>query len=476
MIIGKDTNAINNELILHTIIANQNCLSLNSDGKNCYSNRITFNYFKAGGDGCYCIVNYGDNNYKQNLPGTLSENTFNGGQCLNADWAVYHTGENDKYNGIHIENKIKGGFVISNGCAIYYPRWAESARDGEYPFYKFDYGMEYGTDFISSVSYAGIYQNGIQLSDIDASDNVEQYKKEDGSTHYIVNSSISAIYGIVRSPGQLGANEATPVLTYDGVLIFGKHILIRPSMERTEEVTGNLDLTVIPQDSKCLPTKFDIKANSDIVLHPSYCAIAYKDFEVSTNGFNCRIYTWNNKLIFDSSNYESGTYKITSSFADKYIRYDGYGEEWNVKRLDVASSGGGNQYVKIGDFTVETASQTVAKSFDKTYKKAFAEIKFAPGTQNSRVYFAFTNTIWSGNIPATDAISTTERYMTVTGESFGDNKIFLNYTAPKALNELGYTMALSNPKAHNINGFTMYCDNGDKLIPAGTTFTVYGIE
>lgn len=302
-----------NDIEINTIIASSHGICFEYLAGGIYQNNIHFNYIKAGGDGCYGIV-YFDS---VGTGGSFSEINFYGGHISNCEWACYDIRGNSKFYNIQVEGNVKGGFYISAGVRIIQPRFAESSRDGSYPFFKFINASNVKID--SSVP--------LSVNEIDLSDNRDYYENASGQRGPAYEVHLGAIQIPLITPRtEVGEDIGVAVLFTNKAYIWGKHLIMTPHMAyRKRVITNILDTRLIDkpkgtyqetwaaaQALSQLPTRFVIdNIDAEIYLHASYCAFGFSEFEVEqANGFTCKIYDVHENLIFDGTDKGDGLYKL----------------------------------------------------------------------------------------------------------------------------------------------------------------------
>lgn len=335
-------NTIRNDLEINSIISSSHGITFESSPVNLYQNTIRFNYIKAGGDGCYGIAYFvtGEN--------FITENNFYGGQIANCDWAVYCAQGNSRYYGIQVEEYVKGGFYITGPVTISNPRWAESGRDGEYPFLKFANDEDAGV-------YINIENNtALAINEIDLSENSDVFAVGGSDLTYAVHEHrISVLnFPITCKNFEVGKDTSTPTIYSMRAYVWGKFLIMTPHMAYRKAVTAEtLDTRLAGQETSesevkalsQLPTKFVVdNINTEIYLHASYCAFGFNEFEVEqANGFTCKIYDVLGNLIFDGTEQGDGLYKFNVYKDATYcetntgglLRRDFLGHYWQVLKL-----------------------------------------------------------------------------------------------------------------------------------------------
>ena len=323
-----------NDLEINTITAVSHGIIFESTPTSIYQNNVRFNHIKAGGDGCYGIAYFvGDGTY-------ITENNFYGGHIQNCDWACYSVAGNSRLMNIEVEGNVKGGFYITGYVNIVNPRWAESSRDGEYPFLKFACLNE-------NNHYITVDNNvALSISDIDLTDNSDFTSNAMPTTETQL-----AILNFPIAHRRFGTNNINTSSSYTHrAYVWGKYLIMTPFMAYQKEVTTEiLDTRLIGQEEteaeiramSQLPTKFIVNnINTDIYLHESYCAFGFNEFEVEqANGFTCKVYDKLNNLIFDGTNKDNGLYKFKvykdathCSNTTGALRVDFLGHYWNVTK------------------------------------------------------------------------------------------------------------------------------------------------
>jgi hypothetical protein len=338
--IGDGMVCTRNSLDINSIVASSHGIEFVSPTSGVCQNVIKFSYISAGGDGCYGI-------YKKDLENDIwcTENTFYGGQIANCDWAVYKIEGNSKLYGIQVEYKVKGGFYITGNSQIIFPRWAESARDGEYPYFKF-----------ASTERAGYSKiiSGIPLSinQIDLSENLDVYYNADGSSRPLHEGYLDTLeFPIMRRTPATGVDTEAGNIYCTKAYVWGKYLIMTPHIAYRKVVTTEeLDTTLIGRTEETqeevnalsqLPTKFVVDTvTTTIKLHSSYCAFGFNEFEVEqTNGFTCTIQDCQGNVIFDGTDKGDGIYRLNvykdadiSKNIAGLLRRDFTGHYWSVTK------------------------------------------------------------------------------------------------------------------------------------------------
>lgn len=328
-----------NSIEINTISSLSHGIVFYKGSKYAHQNTIKFDLIKAGGSGCYGIAVFKNEDYPDCF---IAEMNFYGGQISNCEWAVYKVGGLSRCYGFEIEENVDGGFWTdsSGGIVIYYPRLAESQRDGKLPYFKFE-----------STKNVFIYPScQIAINEIDLSEAIDVFENGSGQEFPLHEQNISIINGIIQSRLVTDTNGDTvyvqPNVYTTKAYLWGKFLIMTPHMSYRKVVTTEtLDLrllgttdepegwfTNMPQ----LPTKFVVdNLDSEIYLHESYCAFGFNEFEVEqVNGFTCKIYDKLNNLIFDGSSHGDGRYKLkVCKDSDKgLLRRDFLAHYWEVTK------------------------------------------------------------------------------------------------------------------------------------------------
>lgn len=330
--VGISYRGDNNKFVCHNdvevndIDSTSHGIVLYNGLKGIYQNKVRFNSIKAGGSGTYGICNLvaeGDS--------WVTENIFYGGQIAHCDWAVYRIAGNSKLYNIQVEDNVQGGFYIIGYVVILYPRLSESARDGSFPYFK----------FLSS-SKTKIYTiEPIHINEIDLSECEETITTAGGTTHPLTEVHFSTIYcPIMNALIETGEDVNTSIIYCDKAYIWGKRLIMTPRTDYRKVVTTEVldtrridtqiteeEVHTLPQ----LPTKFVVNnVNTEIYLHASYCAFGFNKFEVEqANGFTCKIYDYDQNLIFDGTEQGDGIYNITIYKDSELVEQHGnYGSMW----------------------------------------------------------------------------------------------------------------------------------------------------
>ena len=85
-----------------------------------------------------------------------------------------------------------------------------------------------------------------------------------------------------------------------------------------------------------MPTTFEIGcANCEIHLHPSYCFMGIRRFEVvQTEEHQATIYdSYANSVVFDGSAHGAGTFEVSTCIDGDNARINGEGMVWRVRRI-----------------------------------------------------------------------------------------------------------------------------------------------
>lgn len=325
-----------NIIDVNTVVSQSHGIVFYYGSSYAHQNTIRFALIKAGGAGCYGIA-VDDNEYGDSF---ISENNFYGGQISNCEWAVYKVGGNSRCYGFEIEEGVQGGFYIneSGGLAIFYPRHAESSRDGAHAFLKY-IGTENTIVHLSSP---------LAINEIDLTDAIDTFVAG-GNDYPLHEGRFGVIYGQIGDliPA-VGVNRDSAQVYANETYIWGKNMIFRPHMDYRCEVTADvLDTRLIGTSTEHsapfltqLPTLFAVNAcNTTINLHASYCAFGITEFVVQQSGGFCATVTdYIGTVVFDGTQYGNGTYKI-KAWKDKneckasanLLRCDLGGQVWSVE-------------------------------------------------------------------------------------------------------------------------------------------------
>lgn len=323
-----------NYIEVNTIQAKSHGITFICNPINIYQNTIKFCLIKAGGNGCYGIAALND----REEGCYITENNFYGGQISDCDWGVYKIGGNSKCYGLQIESNVKGGFYIENGyITIFYPRTAETQSEGEYPYYK----------LVGNTAYVNIYQpTTLPIKEIDLTEATD-INIVGGTEYPLVDSHFSEFNGHICN------NQKVSGLYCTKAYIWGKWLIMQPYMSYRKKVLAeSYDTRTLGQETSSqevkelmhLPTAFVVdNINTEIYLHPSYCAFGISEFEVEQkNGFTCKIYDVNDTLIFDGTTKGDGIYKLKiykdyekcTEHSYGLLRKDFLGHYWIVTKVN----------------------------------------------------------------------------------------------------------------------------------------------
>lgn len=344
-LMGETANVINNSITLGRVKSGSHCIVLRPVSKPVSGNSIEFRELYAGGDGFSCITRAEDepqNSY-------YTENTFAGGICTNADWAYRGGGGNNKFYNFQVEGNIKGGFNFGSGpCTIIGARYAESQRDGEYPYLKISTADELPSDGAgAATAIRFIGADSLKVNEIDVTGvatvvysiiNTEIKSKLPSS------GSLGHIDCRINGYGETGHNGYTIYQTFaEGALVWGNCLIFQGVPRKRYRVTQSLDLRTIGPDTPGLPTVFDIAcAGAEIHLHPTYCFMGLSRFEViQTDAYTATIYDYyTGGVIFDGASLGAGEFEVETYLDPDYTRayIDGEGMAWRIRRLDGSGS------------------------------------------------------------------------------------------------------------------------------------------
>ena len=332
-----DTVRVEHNLILiGNAYCGTHCITLEGTVKAIYQNKFEFRLLKAGGNGCYCISNVIISNASY-----VTENTYYGGQCENADWAYYGSGGNNKFYDIEVEGNIKGGFCFVGGAnaLIVGDRHAESERDGEYPFIKIK-TVEYAHVNISGAITALRYISacGLRVNEIDVSEVTTMSINDGGYKSYIGSSGILGNIDVcIVSHTRTGTNEPAKYQRFaNGAIIWCNVLIFQGVPFKYLIVTENLDLRTIGEYTPALPSVFEIGCeNCEIHLHPTYCFMGINKFEIiQTETYQATIYDYyKNSVVFDGTQYGAGTFEVSTFLNGDYANIDGTNMIWKVRRI-----------------------------------------------------------------------------------------------------------------------------------------------
>jgi hypothetical protein len=303
---------LNNHLEVNTIKAKSHGIVFDSTTTSISQNVVHFNLINAGGKECYGITyQFGEGSKTY-----ITENNFYGGQIMNCDWAVYKVAGNSRLINIQVEGDVKGGFYIVSSVSITNPRWAESSRDGEYPFFKF---VGNNLKYITIDGNTVLPINEIDLSEA-SNTNVSGIGVAEGAY-------VELNFPIISRRLETGKNVNIPALITNSAIILGNYLILQPYMAYRKVITTpELDTRLLGKESGTtqaeldaaikqlsqLPTRFVVnKNNTKIYLHESYCAFGYDEFEVEqAGGFTCEVYDKVGKLLFNGKDQGDGLYKF----------------------------------------------------------------------------------------------------------------------------------------------------------------------
>lgn len=340
---GASNNVEYNHISLGMVSSKSHCISLETPSKPVVNNVIEFRQLKAGGDGCYCITNALLNNSYN------TENTFIGGNCTYADWAFYGHGANNKFYSFNVENYIKGGFCFLDlaNAIIVGDRHAESQRDGEYPFIKIKCdGAANNSSASAMTALRYISAVGLRVNEIDVSEAASTQVTEDGLSEraLLSNGSLGRIDCRIVSYTNSGTNKpnsgSNDPKRYqsfgESCLIWGNTLIFQDTPHKYYTVTESLDLRTITEDTPAMPSVFEIACeNCEIHLHPTYCFLGIKKFEViQTETYQAKIYDYfTNSLVFDGTQYGAGTFEVSTYLNGDCARINGENMVWRVRKI-----------------------------------------------------------------------------------------------------------------------------------------------
>ena len=347
MLRAEDVMVQHNAVQLGSVTSKSHGISLEiADGSKMAiaQNRIDFRHITAGGDDCYCITNR-----RREIPTYITENSFFGGQCSNADWAYFGSGGNSKFYSIQVEGKIKGGFCFVGGAnaLIVGDRHVESMRDGEYPYLKI-----YSEETPSS-SYSGsitgltwISPSSISVNEIDVSGVATKNIAGDGESYITSSGSLGRILCTIGSYKETGTDSAAHYQIFGrSAIIWCNRLIFQDVPDKHYIVTRNLDLRTIDADTPGMPTVFEIGCTDCVIhLHPTYCFMGLSRFHVvQTEDYQATIYdSYSGNAIFDGSTYGAGTFEVTTRINGDNARINGEGMIWKVRRIGLNIDADGN--------------------------------------------------------------------------------------------------------------------------------------
>jgi hypothetical protein len=303
---------LNNHLEVNTIKAKSHGIVFDSTTTSISQNVVHFNLINAGGKDCYGITyQFGEGSTTY-----ITENNFYGGQIMNCDWAVYKVAGNSRLINIQVEGDVKGGFYIVSSVSITNPRWAESSRDGEYPFFKF---VGNNLKYITIDSNTVLPINEIDLSEA-SNTNTSNIGVAEGAY-------VELNFPIIPRRLETEKNVNISALITNSAIILGNYLILQPYMAYRKVITTpELDTRLLGKENGTtqteldaaikqlsqLPTRFVVnKNNTKIYLHESYCAFGYDEFEVEqAGGFTCEVYDKVGKLLFNGKDQGDGLYKF----------------------------------------------------------------------------------------------------------------------------------------------------------------------
>ena len=375
-LMGETASVINNSITLGRVKSGSHCIVLRAVSKPISGNSIEFRELYAGGDGCSCIRRGAGDDTETSY---CTENTFTGGICTNADWAYYGGGGNNKLYNFQAESQIKGGFFITGGpCTIIGARYAESQRDGEYPYLKiYSPGELPNTDAGAVTAIRFIGADILKVNEIDVSEvttDVYQASNPENKSKLASSASLGHIDCRICGYGITGQNGFTIYQHLaEGALVWGNCLIFQGVPRKRFKVTESLDLRTIGPDTPGLPTVFDIACTgAEIHLHPTYCFMGLDRFEViQTDAYTATIYDYYaGRMIFDGASLGAGEFEVETYLDPDYTRayIDGEGMAWRVRRLDGTGSSGGTG--GSTDTPAEEAQLSVDDSGDATLSGA----------------------------------------------------------------------------------------------------------
>lgn len=336
---GLTVNVSHNEIDLGDVSTASHCISLTSPVRGVYQNHIRFRRLIAGGEGCCCITT----KELEAGAGYITEQTYEGGQCRNADYAFYGYGGNSKFYNFQVENYIKGGycFVDNANAMVVGDRHAEAMRDGEYPYLKIMGTSESshassgsGLTALRYISAVGLRVNEIDVSGVPI---LVSHDEGDALTSLPSSATMGVIDCQIDYYGKTGQSLAKHYNTFARrALIWGNVLIFQDVPYQRWQVTENLDLRTITEDTPSMPCVFDIGcANCEIRLHPSYCYLGISHFEVvQTEQYTAKIYDYySGSCVFDGTELGEGTYEVSTWCSEYGAFIDGNGMEWGVRKI-----------------------------------------------------------------------------------------------------------------------------------------------
>ena len=341
-IVNNDVDCGTVSAASHGIVLRAAAASTKGMTQNCFK----FRYIRAGGDGCCCIKSVleqprGESSF-------ISENTFWGGSCTNADWAYEGSGGNFKFYNFHVEGYIKGGFhfIGSADALVIGDRHAESMRDGEYPYIKIEIPdgivpkKDQSVASLRYISPIALYVNTIDVSGIPTYTILDtgnlMYLRSNGSLGCIDCRIISWQKPGTNAPGTGESTAKVSQYFAERALIWGPCLIFQGVPEKYWQVTESMDLRTITEDTPAMPTVFDIAcAGAEIWLHPSYCFMGISRFEVmQTAEYTATIYDYyTGNVVFDGGSLGAGEYEVRTFLDGNFARLNGEGMIWKVRRI-----------------------------------------------------------------------------------------------------------------------------------------------
>lgn len=319
----------NNQITVRSITAACDGISLESISTPIYNNQITFSEIAAGGQNYYCITTM-----NQPIGSYITENTFRGGHCRNADYAFYGKGGNSKFENFYVEDSINGGFwFVNDGSAsITNDRHWECCYYSAEPYIK----ITHDSTILSTGAEDQIfYQTTIAFpaNKIDVSGVGKRYTE---TAKHNTNTGFGRIYAPLTtyvSDENIGTTAFFSTLAY----LMGDAIIFTPFQNLIKTVNGDLDLRVLNSSATALPTEFDIAAeNCKIYLHSSYCCIGYNKFVIrQTENYQATVYDWyTGNVIFDGASFGAGAFEIEAYTDGGLFWIDGTNQYWRARKIE----------------------------------------------------------------------------------------------------------------------------------------------
>lgn len=320
-----------NRVILGDVVCAGNCIHLHGTNKNIHQNHIEFQRLYAGGDGYNCILLASDS-----AAAGVAEITFIGGRCSHADWAYNGGGGNNKLMFFQVEGDIKGGYYFNGNvkALVIGDRHDESQRDGEYPYIKIVVPETNGPDAQVFGQFRFITPLGLNVNEIDVSEVLAQTPS---IAHMRSNGSWGVIDCRITSYQRTGSDDPKRSQMFgERALIWANCLIFQGAPEKYWQVTENMDLRTITEDTPAMPTVFDIACeNAEIWLHPTYCFMGISRFEViQTVDHTATIYDYfTGTAIFDGASLGEGTFEVRTLLNGNNATLDGTNMIWMVRKI-----------------------------------------------------------------------------------------------------------------------------------------------